>query len=146
MKQFDEIVDRYTKELGDLAMDKAIERLRTSKVSVDSVPAPQPAKPAPPKAKAVKAKAPRAPKAAPAPVASAHSADNGNGNGGSGHTDEITVLRAVESLPGRGVSALSKELGVPVKELSATLKGLLKIGTVRTEGQRRGTTYHPAAA
>ncbi len=147
MKQFDEIVDRYTKELGDLAMEKAIERLRTSKVHVDEVvAAPKVTKP-PQSKKPRKARKPRiSADGKHEDVAAYDEARPGNGNGGSGHTDEMTVLRAVESLPGRGVSAISKELGVPAKTLSATLKGLVKSGTVRTEGQRRGTTYHPTAA
>jgi hypothetical protein len=68
------------------------------------------------------------------------------GNGGAHHVDELTTLNAIVDAPGQRIDQYAKSLGVPTKELGALAKRLLKSGAIRTEGQRRGTTYHPAGA
>jgi len=52
------------------------------------------------------------------------------------------VLEFVRELPGEGVEAISRGIGVASKELKRPIQQLLAEGRLRTEGQRRGTTYH----
>lgn len=55
------------------------------------------------------------------------------------------IVRVVQDNPGRRVEELSNVLGAPSKELAAPIKKLIAAGQLRTEGQRRGTRYFPAA-
>jgi predicted transcriptional regulator len=66
-------------------------------------------------------------------------------NGAGPHIDAMTILRVVEERA-RSAAAIAKELGVPTPTVSVELKKLVKNGVVRTEGQKRGTTYHPVSA
>jgi len=52
------------------------------------------------------------------------------------------ILGYVRKLPGEGVEAISRGIGVASKELKRPIQALLAEGKLRTEGQRRGTTYY----
>jgi len=61
---------------------------------------------------------------------------------------EITQLKErvfdhITSNPGQRIEQINKELGTSTRELSLPLKKLIGDGAVRTEGEKRATTYFP---
>lgn len=137
MKAFDDLVSRFVEEIADLAKETAFKRLETYKVTLDTKPATKA-----PKTKAT-SKA-RKQKAQPA-AAEAATPSNGNGSHGASVVNEVTVLSAIADRPGQRADQIGKALGVPANAASAIVKKLVAAGTVRTKGQRRGTTYHLAS-
>ena len=55
------------------------------------------------------------------------------------------ILDYVKGSPGNGVEAISKALRVPSKELKRPVQMLIADKKLRTEGNRRGTTYFAGA-
>ncbi len=56
------------------------------------------------------------------------------------------ILTYIKSNPGRGMAAMSKALRKPAKDLRGPLKLLFADRKLRTEGQKRGTTYYAGGA
>jgi hypothetical protein len=61
---------------------------------------------------------------------------------------EISLLKEkvfsyITSSPGQRIEQINKELGTSTRELSLPLKKLISEGAVRTEGEKRATTYFP---
>jgi len=61
---------------------------------------------------------------------------------------EITRLRDrvyehITASPGQRIEQINRELGTSTRELSLPLKKLIAEGRVRTEGEKRATTYYP---
>jgi hypothetical protein len=53
------------------------------------------------------------------------------------------VFDHITSNPGQRIEQINKELGTSTRELSLPLKKLIGDGAVRTEGEKRATTYFP---
>jgi hypothetical protein len=53
------------------------------------------------------------------------------------------VFSYITSSPGQRIEQINKELGTSTRELSLPLKKLISEGAVRTEGEKRATTYFP---
>lgn len=54
-----------------------------------------------------------------------------------------SVQSYVQKSPGRGVEQMSRDLGVPSKELTLPIRKLVKQRLVKTRGQKRATKYYP---
>ena len=52
-----------------------------------------------------------------------------------------TVLAHIRANPGQRLEEIGRELGVPTKELKRPIANLMQGGSLRTEGQKRGTKY-----
>ena len=62
--------------------------------------------------------------------------------------DEIEGLQAravehIKSNPGQRVEQINRALGTTTKDLALPLKKLIGEGVIRSEGERRATTYFP---
>jgi len=62
--------------------------------------------------------------------------------------DEIETLKGsvfqhITNNPGQRIEQINKDLGTTTRELSLPLKKLISEGAVRTEGEKRATTYYP---
>jgi hypothetical protein len=55
------------------------------------------------------------------------------------------VLAYVNANPGNRVEHIKVALGYPTKDLSLPIKKLIAEGAIRAEGEKRATTYLPAA-
>lgn len=55
------------------------------------------------------------------------------------------LLAHVSANPGEGASEIAAAVGTDVDSMRAPMKMLIEAGSVRTEGQKRGTTYHPGS-
>lgn len=75
-----------------------------------------------------------------------------NGKNGNGHakapaasadleSTKAMLLTAINDEPGRGISSISTQLGIPTKLLQPAVKLLLADKVIKTSGERRGTTY-----
>ncbi len=53
------------------------------------------------------------------------------------------LLAYVQANPGQGVEGIAKGMGVSSKELKLPVIKLIDAGSLRSEGQRRGTNYFP---
>jgi hypothetical protein len=53
------------------------------------------------------------------------------------------VFDHITSNPGQRIEQINKDLGTSTRELSLPLKKLISEGAVRTEGEKRATTYFP---
>src|SRR5262245_38953462 len=56
-----------------------------------------------------------------------------------------TVLEYVTANPGKRVEHMKAALGLETRELSLPIKKLIAEGSIRAEGHKRSTTYHPAS-
>ena len=55
------------------------------------------------------------------------------------------LLNHIRENPGQRMEAIAKSLGSTTKDLTLPIKKLLQNGHVRVEGQKRATSYYPAA-
>lgn len=53
------------------------------------------------------------------------------------------MLEHIAAHPGVRIEQINASLGTATKELALPLRQLVDAGTLRTEGQRRGTKYYP---
>jgi hypothetical protein len=53
------------------------------------------------------------------------------------------VFDHINGNPGQRIEQINKDLGTSTRELSLPLKKLISEGAVRTEGEKRATTYFP---
>jgi hypothetical protein len=53
-----------------------------------------------------------------------------------------TVLAHVRSNPGQRLEEMGRELSMDTKELKRPIANLMEAGSLRTEGQKRGTRYY----
>jgi hypothetical protein len=70
----------------------------------------------------------------------------GRAKAGRRSADEVasmgdTVLSHVKANPGQRLEEIGRELGVATKELKRPIANLMGGGSLRTEGQKRGTKY-----
>jgi hypothetical protein len=128
--QISKLVAGFVDEITSLARQAAVDILTGAlhgKVALAPVGAPRRGRPGRPPGSVSSARRPKGAKRPPGEI-----------------VETMERLRSyIKENPGQRIEQINKSLGTSTKDLNLPIKKLVKGGEVRTEGEKRATTYFP---